>query len=223
MSRKIPIIRDKGIKAIMHGDVTKKIRQRIYGHGRGWVFNSKDFQDITSLETTRQILGRLTREGKIIRLREGIYHFPNTSSLLNIPTNPDPDAVARAIARANGWTVMPTGDTALNLLGLSHQVPVQYQYFSDGPTKKYEWSGGKLSFKHRTNKETTILSPRTALLVQALKTLGEDSLDEAILNRFIKEYTERELKIAVKEAKYSTSWVHNIIKQLVVKKKALYA
>ena len=207
----------------MPRDVTKRIRQRIYVHGRGWIFNSKDFQDIADLVTVRQVLGRLTKQGTIARLRKGVYHFPTISSLLNAPSNPDPDSVVRAIARANGWTVMPTGDTALNLLGLSKQVPAQYQYFSDGPSKKYEWEGGILVFKHRTNKETTSLSPRTALLVQALKALGENRVDRSIMGKLREEFSATELKLAAKEAKYSTSLVYNAIKELAAEKKAHHA
>ena len=118
---------------------------------------------------------------------------------------------------------MPTGDTALNLLGLSKQVPAQYQYFSDGPSKKYEWEGGILVFKHRTNKETTSLSPRTALLVQALKALGENRVDRSIMGKLREEFSATELKLAAKEAKYSTSLVYNAIKELAAEKKAHHA
>ena len=207
----------------MPRDIAKKMRQRIYGHGRGWVFTSKDFQDLASLATVRQVLGRFTKERTIIRLRAGVYHFPTISSMLNTPSNPDPDAIVRAIARANGWTVLPTGDTAVNLLGLSRQVPAQYQYFSDGPTKRYKWSGGSLSLKHRTNKETTILSPRTALLVQALKNLGEENVNKIVLNKLLDAFSVKELNLAIKEAKYSTSWVYWVIKNLAAEKKARYA
>ena len=207
----------------MPRDIAKRIRQRIYGPGRGWVFNSKDVQDMVRLSTVRQVLGRLVKERTIIRLRAGIYHFPTISSLLNTPSNPDPDAVVRAIARAHGWTVLPAGDTALNLLGLSRQVPAQYQYFSDGPTKKYEWSGGSLLFKHRTNTETTILSPRTALLVQALKTLGEENVNKIVVKKLVEAFAVKEFDLAVREAKYSTSWVYRIIKQLAEEKKARHA
>ena len=158
----------------MIGNTNKRILQRIYGHGRGWVFIPKDFLDIASSTAVRQSLSRLKQQGTIRRLMQGVYDYPSFSTLLNAPSSPDPDAIARAIARAKGWTILPTGDTALNLMGLSTQVPAQYQYFSDGPSKRYTWQGGTLVFKHRTNKETTILSYRTALLVQALKSLGEN-------------------------------------------------
>jgi hypothetical protein len=162
----------------------------------------------------RQALNRLTARGTIRRLMVGIYDYPSFSTMLNAPASPDPDAIARTIARAHGWTILPAGDTALNLLGLSTQVPGQWQYFSDGPSKKYDWAGGRLVFKHRTNKETTILSPRTALLVQALKTLGENRIDQPVIAALRGKFTGKELGRAAREARYATSWVYEIIKRL---------
>ena len=89
--------------------------------------------------------------------------------------------IARAVARSHGWTIVPTGEAALNRLGLSTQVPARWQYLSDGPTKTYSWSGGTIVFKHRTNKETTKLSSKTAMVVQALKALGKEHIDKGVI------------------------------------------
>lgn len=198
----------------MSNDMAKKVRQRIYGHGRGWVFIPKDFLDITSHDNVRKILSRLTNAGTIRRLMHGVYEYPRPSTLFKSPASPDPYAIAQAIARAHGWTIIPTGDTAANILGLTTQVPARYQYLSDGPSKHYEWNNGSLAFMHRTNKETTKLSAGTALLVQALKNIGESQIDSALKNKIIAKLTPGEIKIAAREAKYSTAWVYEIIKEL---------
>jgi hypothetical protein len=198
----------------MTQDQSTQILARIYGKGRGNVFTAKDFLDLATHETVRQALRRFAGEGTIRRILIGVYDYPAFSKMLNAPASPDPDAMAMAIARAHGWTIMPAGDTALNLVGLSTQVPGQWQYYSDGPSKKYDWAGGRLVFKHRTNKETTILSPRTALLVQALKTLGKKRIDSAVLTTLRKRFNAKERTRAVREARYATSWVYEIIKRL---------
>ena len=194
--------------------VAGKILARIYGSGRGSVFTTKDFLDLASHQAVRKALGRFTNEGTIRRLTRGVYDYPAFSSLLNAPASPDPDAIARAIARAHGWTILPAGETALNLLGLSTQVPAQWQYFSDGPSKTFEWQDGILVFKHRTNKETTVLSPKTALLVQALKTLGESRIDDSVMATLRAKFEKKERARAIREARYATSWVYEFIKRL---------
>lgn len=200
-----------------------KILAWIYGKGRGSVFTPKDLRTLASNDNLRITLRRLTAEGKIRRLLRGVYEYPEFSRLLNAPASPDPDAIARAIARAHGWTILPEGNTALNLLGLSTQVPAQWQYFSDGPTKSIHWFGGVLAFKHRANKETTGLSPETALLVQALKTLGEDHVDGTVLCTLRERISEKAFARAAREARYATSWVYEIIKRLAEKKEAAHA
>ncbi len=194
--------------------LSQQILARIYQFERGKVFTPKDFLDLASHETTRKTLERLTKQGTIRRLLRGVYEYPVFSTLFQAPASPDPDAIARAIARAHGWTILPSGETALNLLGLSTQVPAKWEYFSDGPSKIYEWQGGKLIFKRRTNKETTILSPKTALLVQALKTLGEEHVSESVIVALQAKLGAEDRKRAAREAQYATSWVYEIIKRL---------
>lgn len=191
-----------------------KIVARIYGYGRGCAFTPKDFHDLASHANIRAALSRLAKDGTIRRLMRGVYDYPAFSKLLNAPASPDPEAVAHAYARAHGWTILPEGNTALNLLGLSTQVPAQWHYFSDGPSKKVEWLGGMLLFSHRVNKEVTGLSPKTGLLVQALKALGEDHVDAVTLAVLRQRLTDKECRRAVREAGYATAWVYEAIKRL---------
>ena len=203
---------------MMDQNIAKKILARIRGRGRGSVFATKDFLDIASHETARQSLGRLAEGGTIRRLTRGVYDYPPFSALLKAPASPDPDAIARAIARSHGWTILPASETALNLLGLSTQVPANWRYFSDGPSKKYQWEGGKIAFVRRANKEATHLSTKTALLVQALKALGETRINEGVIKTLRLKFDNKERTRAVREARYVTSWVYEIIKRLAGKK-----
>lgn len=202
---------------IVQQDPIRKILARIYGGGRGAVFTPKDFLDLAGPETVRQALGRLARDRKIRRLLRGVYDYPAFSKLLQASASPDPHTIGRAIARAHGWTILPAGETALNLLGLSTQVPARWEYFSDGPSKRYTWSGGTLVFKHRANREITILSARTGLLVQALKTLGRERIDSHAMAVLRKQFDVRELARAVREARYATAWVYEVIRRLAGK------
>ncbi len=200
--------------------IADKILARIYGKGRGYVFTPKDFLDLASHMTSRSALNRLVRKGTIRRLMRGLYEYPGYSKLLDGPASPDPDAIARAIARAHGWTILPSGETALNLLGLSTQVPAAWEYLSDGPSKTYAWctltvaDDSTVAFKHRANKEITKLSPKTALVIQALKAIGEKNVNRSIQKQLRKRLSDAERRRAVREARYATSWVYEVIKRL---------
>ena len=192
----------------------KRTSERIRSAEKGASFTAKDFLDLANYEAAKKNLLRLANAGTLRRVLRGVYDHPAHSSVRKGPASPNPDAVAHAIARAHGWTLVPAGDTALNLLGLSTQVPAQWQYYSDGPTKRYEWDGGSILLKHRANKETTGLSPQTALVVQALKTLGKEQANDEILDLLRARMTPQDCRRALRESRYATTWVHEFIKRL---------
>lgn len=197
-----------------------RILSRIQRAETGSAFTAKDFLDLASYEASKKSLLRMANAGTLRRILRGVYDLPAHSPVRKGPASPRPDAIARAIARAHGWTLVPSGDTALNLLGLSTQVPAQWQYYSDGPTKRYVWDSGILLLKRRANKETTGLSPQTALVVQALKTLGKAQATDEILDLLRARLTRQDRARAVCETRYATTWVHEFIKRLAVEKDA---
>ena len=200
-----------------------KILARIRGIGKGSAFTAKDFLDLANYEAAKKGLLRLADAGTLRRPLRGVYDYPGHSPTRKGPASPDPDALARAIARAHGWTLIPTGETALNLLGLSTQLPARWQYFSDGPTKQYEWEGGSIHLKHRANKDMAGLSPKTALVVQALKALGADNVDESVMANLRSKLSEADRARAMREARYVTTWVYEIIKRLAREANAPHA
>lgn len=199
--------------------IANKVLNRIYGHGRGWAFSPKDFIDCGERSAIDISLKRLEEKGTIRKVLRGIYYYPPFSKLLNSPLSPDPDQVAHAIARTHGWSISPSGETALNLLGISTQVPSKYIYFSDGPSKDYFWETGRISFIKRAIKETSALSPSSALLVQAIKALGETNIDSVVIKKLRNRLSDKNIKTALSEAQYVTGWVYEVIKKIGEKEK----
>lgn len=198
----------------MSNGYTQKIRERIENSVDGTIFTTADFVDIAEKNTIRQNMLRLVNEGVIRRIINGVYVKPHFSNLLGEYIAPDPNAVAEAIAKSYHWTIAPNGNTALNLLGLSTQVPATWSYISDGPYRKYEWSNTVIEFKHRTNKEVTGLSYMTVLLIQALKTLGKDNITQDTINFLSQRLSKEEKDSAIREALRSTDWVYTEIKKI---------
>lgn len=198
----------------MDNGIAARIKKRINAAPFGSIFTGTDFSDIADNNTVRQCLSRLVNEGMIRRVLNGVYEKPKYSKLLNEFVAPDPDAVAKALARTFHWTIAPGGNTALNLLGLSTQVSAVWSYISDGPYKKYEWNNTRLEFKHRTNKEISGLSYTTILVIQALKTLGKDNVTDDVIAILKKRLTPKEKKAALKESTESTNWVYQTIRKI---------
>lgn len=188
------------------------IRKRIQESRAGSVFVASDFADITENVKVGVSLSRLEEEGLIKRVMRGVYYKPEYSKLLGENVAPSPNALAYAIARNFGWSIVPCGDTALNLLGLSTQVPAAWSYVSDGPYKDYSYDNTIIKFKHTTNKEISKLTPKTALVIQALKTLGKDNIRNETIERIKESTTLNERKIMLREAQYATAWIYEVIK-----------
>ena len=178
------------------------------------VFVASDFVDLADINTVRQILSRQELSGKIHRVLRGVYYCPEYSKILKEFEAPSPQKVADAFARKYGWTIAPSGSTALNILGLSTQVSAKWNYISDGPYKVFKIGNLELEFKHRSNKDISGLSFKTATVIQALKTLGKEHVDDEVINRLRKLLTEKDKDRLLKEAKQSTSWVYEIIKKI---------
>ena len=180
----------------------------------GSVFTTVDFADVIENSRVGVILSRLEEDGVIRRVMRGIYDKPVYNDFLKEYIAPSPSLVAEALARNFGWTIVPCGDTALNILGLSTQVPAAWSYVSDGTYKEYTYDNTTIKFKRTTNKEISKLSYKTALIVQALKALGKDNIDYTIINKLKNDLTDEEKTTALLEAKAATSWIYEYIKQI---------
>ena len=198
----------------MNNGYTEQIRQRILNAPEGTVFVNQDFADIADNNTVKQSINRLNQEGVLRRIIRGVYDKPKFSYLLEEQLAPDPEAVARALARCFHWTIAPCGDTALNMLGLSTQVTAVWSYISDGPYKSYKWDKTKIEFKHRTNKEITGLSPKTILVIQALKTLGNENVDDKTIRVLSRRLNEEEKNLLLEEGTEATDWIYSAIKKI---------
>ena len=192
----------------------KLIRDRINQSEIGTVYVAIDFVDISDKTNVNAYLARLVDEGLIRRVLRGVYDKPEYNDFLEEYVAPSPDKVANALARNFGWSIVPCGDTALNLLGLSTQVPAAWVYVSDGTYKEYAYDNTTIQFKRTTNKEVSKLSYKTALTVQALKALGKDKIDDMVISRLSKLLTAEEKKTMLEEAKAATSWIYEYIKQI---------
>jgi hypothetical protein len=71
-----------------------------------------------------------------------------------------------------------------------------------------------LTFIHRSAKETTILSPSTALLVQALKALGQENLTPEVISLLENKLNAKAKQSALREARYTSAWIYDAIKRI---------
>lgn len=195
---------------------TSAIKDYLSQAQEGSLFSINELVNYASYGTTKKILQRMEKNGKIVRVIDGIYSKPKFSKLLNknVPSSiPD---VANKIAEKFAWNIIPSGDIALNMLHLSTQVPACYEYLSNGPYREYEIYGMKLKFKHTTNRLLGGMSSKSALVIQAFKTLGEENITSNVLQTLKEVLTDDEKKALLDECKRVPAWIYEYIKKIGV-------
>jgi len=156
----------------------QKIENSIENSGRGKIFFADDFVNMGSAENIRQALGRFTKNEKIVRVANGIYCYPEVDDKLGLGVLlPSFDQIANAIAERSHARIIPTGDYALNVLGLSTQVPMNCVYLTDGTPRKVEISGGRgIVFKKTTPKNLAFKNRLAMLVTSALKSIKQENV-----------------------------------------------
>lgn len=194
--------------------VTAQIYNRIQETGHDEIFIVADFLDLGEYHAVRKALLRLEESQKIQKIMRGIYYYPRYSELIEEYEAPSPGKVAETLARKFGWTIAPCGDTALNQIGLSTQVPAKWSYISNGPYHEFQIGSITIEFKHRNNRELSGISLKTATMIQALKAIGQNNVTEEQLNIIRRWLTAADMERALKEAQQTAVWVYELVKRI---------
>ena len=198
----------------MAQSIDKSILMTIYGNGRGWSFSPKDFSHLGSREAIDLALHRLYKKKTIRRVLRGLYDYPQFSKLLNTQLSPEIDQVAHALARKFGWHIQPSGPAALNIMGLSTQVPGRFVYLSDGPSRSYQVGKTELTFEKTALKEMGFKLRQSSLIVQGLKSLDSEGITDQSITE-IRQWLDPSLRPKVlKDARTATGWVYEAIRKI---------
>ncbi len=198
----------------MHISIKKLIRNRILEHGPGWCFTPIHFSDLGSATSIRKALSTLEKEKFIRRLSQGIYDYPKKHDLLGaIP--PDLNLVAKAIAEKNGTQIQPAGALAANLVGFSTQVPGQVVFLTEGPTRRVIIDNQTILFKKTTKKVMSSAETKEGLLIQALKNIGKDHIDQNIRKKTAKFLQDSSVNEIKNNIKFAPEWIRVLIFEIL--------
>lgn len=192
----------------------QEIKNRVDSFENGYAFTTIDFLDITGTDSVNKALSRLNEDGHIRRVIQGVYDKPVYSSVIKEYGAPDINSVAEALARKFNWTIAPAGNTALNYLHMSTQVPNNWIYISDGPYREYKIGPYKLEFKHCANKEISGRSKLTIIAIQALKAIGKDNVHEEDKERLKLAIKNADTILMLKESRTAAAWIYRIMEEV---------
>ena len=197
-----------------------QIEDRIKNYPYGSAFSASDFLDIADANSVSQALFRLEKDGEIRRVINGIYDKPAYSQLIQEYGVPRIDKIAEALARRFNWNIAPSGDTALNLLHVSTQVPNAWEYVSDGPYRNYVIGETPLRFKHVMPREINGYSAITVMMIQAIRAIGKGNMTQEQMDRFSSVITAEDREVLLNEARTASGWIYKEIKNICEVKSA---
>lgn len=199
--------------------IQAKIEEKIKKAPKMTLYFLEAFSKFGGYPSIKEAISRLVRKGTLTQVSKGLYMKTYFSPLLEENVSPNVYEVAKKIAGKYKWTITLEGNTALNSLGLSTQVPAGYYYASSGRSRNLKLKSGiMLHFKHVPPREIVGLCNKNAQIVEAIKTIGENKLqgrDYSAIRRLLE--TEKERELLLKKTRNCRKRVKEEIRKILEK------
>lgn len=192
---------------------SKTLKSRIKALPVDSVLFRSDYPEYHS-EFVGSTLAELTESGVLFKMAQGIYVKPRKSRFgLVLPSI---EKIVQAIAMRDNAEVLPSGTTALNALGLSTQVPMNYSYLTSGSERTIKLANRQVVLKRGVPKNFCYKTRLIALLTQALRALKQENIGDSetqIIRELIAKETDKEN--LAKDVDAMPGWMKRIIKPML--------
>ena len=192
---------------------SKTLKSRIKALPDDSVLFRSDYPEYHS-EFVGSTLAELTESGVLFKMAQGIYVKPRKSRFgLVLPSI---EKIVQAIAMRDNAEVLPSGTTALNALGLSTQVPMNYSYLTSGSERTIKLANRQVVLKRGVPKNFCYKTRLIALLTQALRALKQENIGDSetqIIRELIAKETDKES--LAKDVDAMPGWMKRIIKPML--------
>ena len=195
--------------------IVARIRAR-----NGGVVSIADLVDAGPRTAIDQALSHLVREGKILRVRRGLYAWSRISALLGGPISPPLDESVQAWAKKNGLKVVPSGALAANLLGLSTQVPAKIIYYTNGRTKTLKIGPQTVKLLNRGPKTMDVHGRASPLVFQALRYIGKNGMTDEVVSRLSRILPLKDKSELKRNLPHATAWMKSVLEAIIERKKS---
>ncbi len=194
--------------------VENTIAKALKNYPKGSILFVDDFLEYGNHESVKKALLRLEKKEILARLAHGIYLYPKTDKELGV-LFPSTEEIAKAIARRDRARIVLTGVQALNKLGLSPQVPMKVVYLTDGAARTVKVGKRTITFKKTSPKNLLVSGEISGLAVQALKTIGQNKVDEKTIAKIQSILKNEKKENIINDAKLSPAWINKILMQVI--------
>lgn len=193
----------------------KQLIARIRAHGRGFVFTTKLFSGLTDdSASVRTALTRLVQKKSIRRLSHGLYDLPVVHPKLG-PISPSLEKVIEAIKISDAIEVQPTGAYAANLLGLSTQIPMRIELYTNGPKRNIRFGKQEIILKPTTPKNMIGAGTKAGLVLHAIRQIGKENVTTEMIEQIRSQVEEKEIKHFKKQIQFAPLWIAKIMRSII--------
>ncbi len=189
---------------------TLKIQQAIKAKGKGSILFPGDFNAFGNNEVVKKSLQRLERQGFLVRLAHGIYLYPKVHKTLGT-LYPSIDEIAKAIAKRDKARIIPTGEQALNQLGLSPQIPMTIIYLTDGSPRTIRLGKRTLKFKKTSPRNLALKGKISSLVIQAMKAFGKEGLSSENRSKLMQLIKQEDPGKVKADANLAPAWIRTFL------------
>ena len=197
--------------------IVSEIEHKLKSGLRGKILFAADFSSFGQPKTVNKAMERLTQSGMLIRLAQGIYLYPQIDTRLGLGVlYPTVDTIAREIAKRDKARIIPTGAYALNVLGLSTQIPMNVVFLTDGAPRKINIGNGKgIVFKRTVPKNLAFKNEMLMLVVAALREIGEKQLTTEQLSRISELLSKENKEEVLADVALAPAWIQKQIRAML--------
>lgn len=194
--------------------VENKVVEKLKSLPKGSILFADDFLDLGNPESINKALFRLKEKDMLIRLAHGIYLYPKKDKDLGA-LYPSVEEITIAIARRDRARIIPTGVQALNKLGLSTQIPLKVVFLTDGAARSIKIGKRTITFKKTSPKNLLAKGEISGLAIQALKSIGQDKLEDDVVNKLLNILNKEKSETILHDAKLAPAWINKILMRAV--------
>jgi len=179
----------------------------------GTSFSANDFADIGGYAAVRKALERLTKKGRLRRIRRGFYDRPSDHPLMG-KTAPDPTALVRGMMKHSNARWQVSGAYAANMLHLSEQVPAKMVILTDGASRKIALGKLTLEFRHAAPRNLVAAGSVAGTVIQALRHLRQHGATDAVVANLRRQLDDDTKKSLQKTIPLLAAWMRPIIQRI---------
>ncbi|MEY4803875.1 MAG: hypothetical protein RL331_388 [Bacteroidota bacterium] len=194
----------------MKTSIYSQIESRVKRSAPGQLILPTDFKDFGTSTAIRKTLSRLVEQKVLVRMGQGIYVVPIQDKIFG-EVLPSIEEIAASLAKKERVKIMPTGQYALNKIGLSTQVPMKMVFLTNGTKKSISIGKSSIVFQPTTAKKMAMTGTISSLLFLGLAELDLDQLSELEIEKIINLLEKEDAKKLKHDLKLAPSRISDFV------------